>query len=70
MNRKRPAWFAPYFQLPAGDRAIAQHADALIVERVPFPTHVGGLEKRQFFFWEKCCIHFESGQITARRFAT
>ena len=37
---------------------------------MPFPTQVGGLEERQFFFWEKCCIHFESGQIKARLFAT
>jgi hypothetical protein len=39
--------------LPPGDRAIAQNADALVVERMPFPAQIGRLKDREFFFWQK-----------------
>ena len=50
MNRECPARFAPDFDLAAGDCAIAQHTNALIVERMPFPAQIGCLEDREFIF--------------------
>jgi len=50
MKRKCSAGFATHFDLPAGDRAIAQNADALIIERMPFPAQIGCLKDGEFFF--------------------
>jgi len=47
--------------LAAGDRAIAENADALIVERVPFSARVRSLQDRKFFFWQKTGIHIGNG---------
>ena len=50
MEGIRAAGLAAYFDLPAGDRAIAQHTNPLIVERMPFPAKIGRLEERKFVF--------------------
>ena len=47
------ARFARHFDLPASDRAIAENAHALIVERIPFAAWIGRLEDREFFFWKE-----------------
>jgi len=52
-----PARFAADFDLPPGDRVIAQNADALVVERMPFPPQIDRLQDREFFFWQKFGIH-------------
>jgi hypothetical protein len=50
--------------LPPGYCAIAQDADALVVKRMPFPAQIGGLEEREFFFWEKARSHIsESAEL-------
>ena len=51
MNGKRPARDAVDLHLPPGDRAIAQDTDTLVVERMPFPAQIDGLEKRELVFW-------------------
>jgi hypothetical protein len=51
MHRADSVGFSHYFDLPAGDGAIAPDADASIIERMPFPPKVGCLEDREFFFW-------------------
>jgi hypothetical protein len=53
MHRIDSAGFSHHFDLPAGDGAIAQDADASIIERMPFPPNVGRLEDREFFFWQE-----------------
>lgn len=53
MERIRTAGLAPYFDLAAGDRAIAQNANALIIERMPLPAQIGRLEEREFVFGQK-----------------
>lgn len=53
MERKRAAWFARDHNLAAGDCAIAQDANALIVERMPFPAQIARLEEREFVFWKE-----------------
>jgi hypothetical protein len=65
MERECAAWFARHLDLPAGDRAIAQDANALIVERMPFPTQIGRLEKREFVFWKQWFVHLGSVRIKA-----
>jgi hypothetical protein len=53
MHRARPAGFPPHRDLAAGDCAIAQDADALIIERMPFPSQVRRLEDCEFVFWKE-----------------
>jgi hypothetical protein len=53
MQRKRAAGFARDFDLPAGNCAIAQNADALIVERMPFPAQICRLKEREFVFGQE-----------------
>ena len=53
MHGISPARFAGDFDLPPGYRAIAQNADALVVERMPFPPPIGHLKDCEFFFWQK-----------------
>jgi hypothetical protein len=65
MERQCAAGFARHFDLPAGDRSIAQNADALIVERMPFAPQIGRLEEREFVFRKQWRVHFESVQIKA-----
>jgi hypothetical protein len=43
--------------LAAGDRPVAQNADALIVERRPFPARSGRMQNREFFFGQERGIH-------------
>jgi hypothetical protein len=45
------------FNLAAGDGAVAQDTDALIVERMPFPLGIGRLENGQFVFWKEWLGH-------------
>jgi len=53
MKRKCSAGFATHFDLPAGDGAIAQHTDALIIERMPFSAQIGRLKDGEFFLREE-----------------
>ena len=39
-----------YFDLPAGDAALAQHTHAIVVERIPFSPGIASLKDREFFF--------------------
>jgi hypothetical protein len=57
MDGKHSAWFAHYLDLPAGDCPVAQHTDALIVERMPFPAQIARLEDRELFIWEDRINH-------------
>jgi hypothetical protein len=45
--------FARHHDLAPGNGAIAQNADALIIERIPFSPEIGYLEDREFFFWKE-----------------
>lgn len=65
MNRVRAARLAPEFNLPACDRAVAQDANALVVQRMPFSPKIGRLKDRQFFFWKERFIHLESERSKA-----
>jgi len=51
MNGKCSARFACYFNLATGDQAVAQHADALVIERMPFSARIIRLENRKFVVW-------------------
>ena len=57
MKRKCSPWFALHLDLAARDCSIAQHTNALIVERMPFPAQIGGLEDREFLFWKDRLSH-------------
>jgi hypothetical protein len=57
MEGERAARFARHLDLPAADRAIAQDANALVVERMPFPAQIGRLEEREFVFWKEWFVH-------------
>jgi hypothetical protein len=48
---------ADHLDLAAGYGACAQHTDTLVVERIPFPTGIGGLQEREFFFGQEIRIH-------------
>jgi hypothetical protein len=47
------ARFASHFDLPPGYRAIAQNADALVVERMPFSPQIVRSKDCEFFFWQQ-----------------
>ena len=53
MNRKRPAGFTPNLDLAAGDGAVAQNTDPLIVHRIPFSPEIAALQDGEFFFGEE-----------------
>ena len=63
MKGKRSACFATHFDLPAGDCAAAQNADALIIERMPFPAQIGCLKDGEFFFGKKRWMDLQSDRI-------
>ena len=67
MERQGAAGFAPDLDLAARNYTIAQNADPLVVERMPFPAQIVGLEEREFVFRKKGRVHLESGQIKASR---
>jgi hypothetical protein len=59
MHRICSARFAYYFNLAAGDQAVAQHANALVVERMPFSAEIVRLENRKFIVWKEHCVDLE-----------
>jgi hypothetical protein len=63
MEGECAAWFARHLDLPAGDRAIAQDTNALVVERMPFPAQIGHLEERELVFWQECFVHLKRAQF-------
>lgn len=65
MEGECPAWFARYQDLPAGDRAIAQDTNALVVERMPFPAQIGRLEECELVFRQQQCVHLKVTQFKA-----
>ena len=65
MKRECAAGFARDLDLPAGDRAIAQDTNALIVERMPSPAQIGRLEERELVFWKEWYVHLKSAQFKA-----
>jgi hypothetical protein len=65
MEGECAAWFARYLDLPAGDRAIAQNTNALIVERMPFPAQIGRPEERELVFWQEWFVHLKRPQFKA-----
>ena len=67
MHRISPARFRDDFDLPARYGAIAQNTDAMIVQRMPFPPSVGGLDDLEFFFGQKFGIHLRNRRIKSNR---
>ena len=67
MQGKCSARFATDFDLPAGDHAIAQNADALVIERMPFPARIGCLKESELFFREGQWMHLQSDWIKRGR---
>ena len=63
MHGKGAARLANDVDLSPGDRAIAQDADTLVIERMPFAAQIGCLKDREFFFREKVRIHFGNTRI-------
>ena len=53
MEGKRAALFAGHADLAASDCAIAQDANPLIIERMPFPAQIGRLKERELVFWKE-----------------
>ena len=43
--------------LPPGEDAITDHADALVVERIPLSRRVGGFQDCEPLFWRKVSLH-------------
>ena len=43
--------------LPPGEDAIADHADALVVERIPLSRKVGGFQDCEPLFWRRVSLH-------------
>ncbi len=43
--------------LPSEEDAIADHADALVVQRIPFPLRINRAQNLQAFFREKRSRH-------------
>jgi len=58
MNRKPAAGFSPDFDLPARDGSVAQNADPMVIERIPFPPWIAALEDCEFFFGQQGVGHF------------
>lgn len=50
MHRISPARSWDNFDLPPRYRAIAQNTDAVVIERMPLPPSIGGLDDLKFFF--------------------
>ena len=44
---------ADNLDLAAGNSPMAQNADPLIIERMPFPARIGCLEEAEFFFGQE-----------------
>jgi hypothetical protein len=63
MQRVCPAGSLSDFDLPPGYRTIAQDANAVIVERMPFPAYIDRPENREFFFWQKVWIHLGTAAL-------
>jgi hypothetical protein len=57
MNRKAAARLSADLDLAPGNGAIAQNADAMIVQRIPFPPRIVALEDGQFFFGQERLGH-------------
>jgi hypothetical protein len=57
VHRKGAARLAGYFNLPAGNRAIAQDADPSVVERIPFAMRIARLKDRELVFRKKRSFH-------------
>jgi hypothetical protein len=58
MDGKRSASVTADFDLTAGDCAIAQDADSLIIQRIPFSAQIGCLQNGESFFGQNRFIHF------------
>jgi len=43
--------------LPPGEDAITDHADALVVERIPLSRRVGCFQNCESLFWRKMILH-------------
>ena len=43
--------------LPPGEDAITDHADALVVERIPLSRRVGCFQNCEPLFWRKVSLH-------------
>jgi hypothetical protein len=52
-----------YLDLTSANHAIAQHANALVVERKPFPAKISASENRQFLFREECGLGLQRSGI-------
>jgi hypothetical protein len=59
MKRECAAWLARRLDLPAANCAIAQDANALIVERMPFPAQIGRLKEGELVFWKEWFVHLK-----------
>ena len=63
MKGKRAAGFAAHLDLPPGDRAMAQNANASVVERMPFSPQIGCLKDAKFFLGEEGWIGLQNERI-------
>src|SRR4051812_32571034 len=57
VDRRHPIVRTRYGNFPAGDDSVAQNADALVVERVPFPPCISRAENREFIVRKERCDH-------------
>jgi hypothetical protein len=51
--------------LPAIDGAATKDTDPLVVERMPAPARIVGLENPEAFFWEDVKTHIRRAYSTA-----
>jgi hypothetical protein len=57
MKRNGAARLSPDFDLATGNCAVAQNADPMIVQGMPFPPGVIGLEDCEFLFGKEGLKH-------------
>lgn len=67
MEGEGASGFARHLNLPAGNCAIAQDTNALIVERMPFPAQIRRLEERELVFGREWCVHLKGVQFKTRQ---
>ena len=57
-GKKITAYFVRLnIDLPPGEDAITDHADPLVVERIPLSRRVGGFQDCEPLFWRKVSLH-------------
>lgn len=57
MQMITPAFILPDIDHAPANQAVAENADAVVVERIPFAVQVGLLEGGQFFIQWNVSVH-------------